>query len=135
MQVNTSISEVNSGTGVSVKELVVYRILLDHPVESSHYTGIQDYVYDWSAVTDAFNDSNTLVYDADTNSLTLLWNGTAYFTGTLTEVAYGDREAEDMAEILAGCDRCKAGKTAPAQGLFLEKVTYPPEWGIEWECG
>lgn len=63
-----------------------------------------------------------------------LYNMVRIITGTLTEVAYGDREPEDMADILAGCDRAKAGKTAPADGLFLEKVTYPPEWGIEWKC-
>ena len=63
-----------------------------------------------------------------------LYNMVRIITGTLTEVAYGDREVEEIAEILAGCDRAKAGKTAPADGLFLEKVTYPPEWGIEWKC-
>lgn len=63
-----------------------------------------------------------------------LYNMVRIITGTLTEVAYGDREAEDVAEILAGRDRAKAGKTAPAEGLFLNEVTYPPEWGIEWQC-
>ena len=63
-----------------------------------------------------------------------LYNMVRIITGTLTEVAYGDRLPEEMAVILAGCDRRLAGKTAPAEGLFLEKVTYPPEWGIEWEC-
>jgi len=63
-----------------------------------------------------------------------LYNMVRIITGTLTEVGYGDREPEDMREILIGGDRSKAGKTAPAEGLFLEKVTYPPEWGIEWKC-
>ncbi|MBQ7921034.1 MAG: tRNA pseudouridine(38-40) synthase TruA [Clostridia bacterium] len=63
-----------------------------------------------------------------------LYNMVRIITGTLTEVAYGDREPADVADILAGRNRAGAGKTAPAEGLFLEKVTYPSEWGIEWQC-
>ena len=44
--------------------------------------------------------------------------------GTLLEIGAGDREAEEMAQILESGDRKNAGQTLPAQGLFLKKVTY-----------
>ncbi|MBS1963769.1 MAG: tRNA pseudouridine(38-40) synthase TruA [Bdellovibrionales bacterium] len=45
--------------------------------------------------------------------------------GTLMEVGLGKRPASDMAEILRTGNRELVGKTAAAQGLWLEKVWYP----------
>jgi tRNA pseudouridine38-40 synthase len=44
--------------------------------------------------------------------------------GTLTEVGTGKRPVAQVAEILAGKDRTKAGITAPAHGLELMEVRY-----------
>lgn len=44
--------------------------------------------------------------------------------GTLAEVGKGRISPESLTDILASCDRKKAGPTAPAKGLFLEKVYY-----------
>jgi len=44
--------------------------------------------------------------------------------GTLVEVGKGRRSPEELTDILASCDRNTAGPTAPAKGLFLEKVFY-----------
>jgi tRNA pseudouridine38-40 synthase len=44
--------------------------------------------------------------------------------GTLFEVAAGKRQRIEIAEILHSKDRRKAGKAAPAHGLFLVKVFY-----------
>lgn len=44
--------------------------------------------------------------------------------GTLAEVGQGRRTPEEFTDILAGCDRTKAGITAPPQGLFLKEVIY-----------
>lgn len=44
--------------------------------------------------------------------------------GTLVEVGVGDRPVTQVAEILAGKDRTKAGVTAPPQGLELVEVRY-----------
>ena len=44
--------------------------------------------------------------------------------GTLIEIGQGKRPPEDLAGILAAKDRSKAGLTAPACGLFLEKIYY-----------
>lgn len=46
--------------------------------------------------------------------------------GVLVEVGCGRRQPEDLDRILAARDRRQAGMTAPAHGLFLEEVTYPP---------
>ena len=48
--------------------------------------------------------------------------------GTLLEVAKGQRSIDDIQRLLEGQPRSEAGPTAPARGLTLEKVGYPPEW-------
>jgi tRNA pseudouridine38-40 synthase len=47
--------------------------------------------------------------------------------GTLIEVGQGRRPVADVAAALASRDRARAGPTAAAQGLCLERVSYPPE--------
>ena len=44
--------------------------------------------------------------------------------GTLVEIGRGMRPTDDMAGLLASGDRSRAGRTAPARGLFLVKVDY-----------
>jgi len=51
--------------------------------------------------------------------------------GTLIEVGAGRRSVESFAELLAGQPRSAAGPTAPAHGLILQRVFYPPEWRAE----
>lgn len=45
-------------------------------------------------------------------------------SGTLVEVGLGALPAAEVAAILAGGDRDRAGRTAPAHGLTLERVFY-----------
>lgn len=61
--------------------------------------------------------------------LTFSGDGFLYYmvrilTGTLLEVGLGERDAAEMAQILAAKDRAAAGKTAPAQGLILWETRY-----------
>lgn len=51
--------------------------------------------------------------------------------GTLVEVGLGRRSPEAFAELLTGRPRPEAGPTAPAGGLVLERVFYPPPWRVE----
>ena len=44
--------------------------------------------------------------------------------GTLLEVGYGKRNAEDMIELIQSKDRTLAGPAAPPHGLVLEEVVY-----------
>lgn len=53
-----------------------------------------------------------------------LYNMVRIIAGTLWEVGIGKREAKEMIEVIASQDRNNAGKTAPAHGLYLEKVFY-----------
>lgn len=55
--------------------------------------------------------------------------------GTLVEIGRGRRSAQDIPEILAARNRCRAGGMAPACGLFLEEVAYPPSLLVPEEGG
>ena len=47
--------------------------------------------------------------------------------GTIIEVGKGRRSVEDFEKIILEKDRCRAGKSAPAKGLFLAGIDYPPD--------
>lgn len=51
--------------------------------------------------------------------------------GTLVEVGLGRRSPDSVAETLAARDRTKAGRTAPAHGLWLEQVKFDPP--LRWD--
>ena len=53
-----------------------------------------------------------------------LYHMVRIMTGTLAEVAYGRLEPQDIPAILAAQDRRAAGPTAPAHGLYLNRVVY-----------
>ena len=53
-----------------------------------------------------------------------LYNMVRIIVGTLTEVAFGRISPDDIPDIIASRDRSRAGMTAPAEGLFLNKVSY-----------
>ena len=53
-----------------------------------------------------------------------LYNMVRIIVGTLVEVGLGKRSSESMADIIASCDRQKAGHTAPPQGLYLDEVFF-----------
>jgi tRNA pseudouridine38-40 synthase len=50
--------------------------------------------------------------------------------GTLVRVGVGDADPDWVAAVLAGRDRALAGMTAPAAGLTLVSVRYPPGCGV-----
>ncbi|WP_202081305.1 tRNA pseudouridine(38-40) synthase TruA [Caldalkalibacillus salinus] len=53
-----------------------------------------------------------------------LYNMVRIIVGTLIEIGAGKRALEDIDKALTQQDRRAAGRTAPAHGLFLWKVTY-----------
>lgn len=53
-----------------------------------------------------------------------LYNMVRIIAGTLWEVGVGKHRPDEMAAIIAAKDRNQAGRTAPPQGLYLEKVGY-----------
>ena len=57
-----------------------------------------------------------------------LWGMVRALVGTMVEVGLGKRSEAEFAALLGGGERREAGVTAPAHGLCLERVLYPPEW-------
>lgn len=65
------------------------------------------------------------------NQLIIYVNGDGFLrgmvrtiVGTLLDVGFGKLQPDDVLEILQSRDRNRAGKTAPAHGLCLERVDY-----------
>lgn len=56
-----------------------------------------------------------------------LYNMVRIIVGTLAEAALGRFSPEDIDKILKSCDRENAGMTAPAEGLYLNRVFYKME--------
>jgi tRNA pseudouridine38-40 synthase len=50
--------------------------------------------------------------------------------GLLMSVGSGDSPPSRVAEVLAGRDRKRNAATAPPDGLYLQSVRYPPEFGL-----
>jgi tRNA pseudouridine38-40 synthase len=67
-----------------------------------------------------------VVIDIRASAPSFLHHQVRNFVGTLKLVGEGKWTAENISEALAACDRTKGGQTAPPEGLFLTKVTYPP---------
>lgn len=53
-----------------------------------------------------------------------LYNMVRIITGTLVEVAFGRFGTDEVLDILDSKDRSRAGMTAPADGLYLNRVDY-----------
>ncbi|MFN3153655.1 tRNA pseudouridine(38-40) synthase TruA [Bremerella sp.] len=79
-------------------------------------------------------DATVKVHDADerrkifieVEATGFLYNMVRIIAGTLVDIGQGKRTADSMAETIASCDRIQAGMTAPAHGLYLLEVHYPP---------
>ena len=53
-----------------------------------------------------------------------LYNMVRIIVGTLTEVAFERISPDSIPEIILSCKRARAGMTAPAEGLYLNRVMY-----------
>jgi len=47
--------------------------------------------------------------------------------GTMINIGIGKISLAEFEEIITARDRCRAGRSAPAQGLFLTEIEYPEE--------
>ena len=65
-----------------------------------------------------------------------LYNMVRIMTGTLIEVAEGRIPAEEISARLQSLDRSRLGRTAPAEGLYLDRVFYddPSDPGYHGTC-
>ncbi|MFA5833164.1 MAG: tRNA pseudouridine(38-40) synthase TruA [Bacteroidota bacterium] len=69
-----------------------------------------------------YKESGKLIYVVRANRF--LQGMVRALVGTMVNVGRGYTQEEDFRMILEAKNRAKAGQAAPAQGLFLERVTY-----------
>lgn len=69
--------------------------------------------------------NGTLVFTVQADRF--LRNMVRAIVGTLVEVGKGKISHKEFEEIIVAKDRCRAGRSAPAQGLFLTDIEYPEE--------
>ncbi|WMM25601.1 tRNA pseudouridine(38-40) synthase TruA [Tissierella sp. MB52-C2] len=67
-------------------------------------------------------EEELIIFRVEGNSF--LRNMVRIIVGTLLDIGFGRLNVEDLSKIILGRNRELAGPTAPAQGLFLEKVFY-----------
>ncbi len=75
-------------------------------------------------VTDLTVEKNGELIEIRISADGFLYNMVRIIVGTLTEVAFGRFSPDEIPEIIAACDRSRAGMTAPAEGLYLNRVIY-----------
>jgi tRNA pseudouridine38-40 synthase len=101
---------------------------------SKFFLGTHDFTSFCSAKTEVEDKVRTIetidfIQQDDLLTLRFVGNGFLYnmvriLVGTLLEVGAGDRRPEEILSIIEKKDRRFAGKTAPAQGLYLWQVFY-----------
>ncbi len=75
-------------------------------------------IYDASVV----REGDCVIFTVSGNGF--LYNMVRIIVGTLIAVSEGKIPLDEIDEIIASCDRSRAGMTAPACGLYLNRVTY-----------
>ena len=101
---------------------------------AAHVIGVHDFTSFCSAKTeveDKVRHLKAVEFSTENGLLVIrfagngfLYNMVRILAGTLLETGRGEREPQEMKTILEARDRRAAGKTAPAQGLYLWRVDY-----------
>ncbi len=73
-------------------------------------------------------EGDLLIVDITANAF--LHHMVRNIVGTLMQVGRGERDPAWVAELLRRRDRAQAAATAPAAGLYLVGVGYPPHFGL-----
>ena len=78
-------------------------------------------------IYDAFweEEENRLVFTIKADRF--LRNMVRAIVGTMVEIGFGKMNPDEFEEIIVARDRCRAGTSAPAKGLFLTDIEYPAE--------
>jgi tRNA pseudouridine38-40 synthase len=71
---------------------------------------------------DILKEQDEIIFEISGNGF--LYNMVRIIVGTLLEIGAGKRQGDELTSILEKCDRTLAGKTAPANGLYLWRVVY-----------
>lgn len=101
---------------------------------ASHFIGKMDFsafMAEGSDVVDTVRDVTHLSVEKHGDLIEIriradgfLYNMVRIIVGTLVEVAFGRFDPDDIPSIIKSCNRKKAGMTAPADGLYLNRVFY-----------
>ena len=83
---------------------------------------VSDYVRTINYIKVYMTKADQIIFEISGNGF--LYNMVRIIVGTLYDVGIGKIKPEEVKEILSAKDRTKAGKTAPASGLYLKKVRY-----------
>ncbi|MFO7636294.1 MAG: tRNA pseudouridine(38-40) synthase TruA, partial [Clostridia bacterium] len=75
-------------------------------------------------VYEAFAEMEGDIVSFDIKGNGFLYNMVRIIAGTLVDIGTGKTNPHDMIDIIAGKDRGRAGKTMPAEGLYLVDVFY-----------
>jgi tRNA pseudouridine38-40 synthase len=70
-------------------------------------------------------EDNRLVFTIKADRF--LRNMVRAIVGTLIEIGFGKMNEDEFEKIILARDRCRAGTSAPARGLFLAEIEYPVE--------
>ena len=99
-----------------------------------HFVGYHDFAAFMSEGSDIKDTHRTVKYldierDGDMINVRIAADGFLYnmvriIVGTLCDVAAGRISPDQIPEIIASCDRSRAGVTAPPEGLYLNRVFY-----------
>ena len=115
------------------------RVITDAALENmrkaaSHIVGTHDFtsfMSDGSDTEDTVRNVHYLNIERNGDLLEIricadgfLYNMVRIIVGTLIEVAYGRIAPDELVSIIESAERKNAGPTAPACGLFLNKVNY-----------
>lgn len=71
---------------------------------------------------DVWRDGDMVYFKVEADGF--LYNMVRIMVGTLLFVSEGKIKSDELSSVIASKDRKRAGKTAPPQGLYLDKVNY-----------
>ena len=101
---------------------------------AEHFIGRHDFtafMAEGSDVVDRVRCVSSLSVDKKDNLIEIrisadgfLYNMVRIIVGTLLDVAFGRKQPSDIPDIISSLDRSRAGMTAAAEGLYLNRVTY-----------
>jgi tRNA pseudouridine38-40 synthase len=98
----------------------VYELKLWRPFDS-----LEKHSQDWRHYPQLLNPQNLIALEIEADGF--LYNMVRTIIGTLVQVGTHKQPIDWPVHVLAARDRRAAGKTAPAQGLYLQRVIYPAE--------
>ena len=104
------------------------RTILDATIERRPVPEFWDSGVSWQP-TDArpHEDCDRPLISFEVEADGFLYNMVRAIVGTLLRIGNSQRPVGYLREVMESMDRSMAGSTAPAHGLYLVQVDYPPE--------